>query len=31
MFLFNGQGLQNFEYVNNWGGEVKLYKVKFDS
>ena len=31
MFLFNGAGLKNFEYVNNWGGEVKLYKVKFDS
>ncbi|MBS3050557.1 MAG: hypothetical protein J4400_00195 [Candidatus Aenigmarchaeota archaeon] len=30
MFLFNGQGLEKFEYVNNWGGEVKLYKVKFD-
>lgn len=30
MFLFNGQGLQHFEFVNNWGGEVKLYKVKFD-
>jgi len=29
MFLFNGQGLENFEFVNNWGGEVKLYKVKF--
>ncbi len=31
MFLFNGAGLQNFEFVNNWGGEVKLYKVKFNS
>lgn len=30
MFLFNGQGLKNFELVDNWGGEVKLYKVKFD-
>lgn len=29
MFLFNGAGLQNFEYVNNWGGEVKLFRVKF--
>lgn len=29
MFLFNGQGLEHFEFVNNWGGEVKLYKVKF--
>src|SRR3989344_93057 len=30
MFLFNGAGLENFEYVNSWGGEVKLFKVKFD-
>ncbi len=30
MFLYNGVGLQSFEFVNNWGGEVKLYKVKFD-
>ncbi len=29
MFLFNGIGLQNFELVNSWGGEVRLYKVKF--
>lgn len=29
MFLFNGQGLEHFEFVNSWGGEVKLYKVKF--
>jgi len=31
MFFFDGQGLKNFEYVNNWGGEVKLFRVKFDS
>ncbi len=29
MFLYNGAGLQHFEFVNNWGGEVKLYKVTF--
>lgn len=29
MYLFNGAGLQNFEFVNSWGGEVKLFKVKF--
>ena len=29
MFLFNGAGLEHFEYVNNWGGEVKLYKINF--
>jgi len=29
MFFFNGQGLSNFEFVNNWGGEVKLFKVNF--
>lgn len=29
MFFFNGQGLENFEYVNQWGGELKLFKVKF--
>jgi len=30
MFLFNGQGLEKFEFAGNWGGEVKLFKVKFD-
>lgn len=29
MFFFNGQGLQHFELVNNWGGEVKLYRIRF--
>lgn len=29
MYLFNGAGLENFEFVNSWGGEVKLFKVKF--
>ncbi|MFH0832269.1 MAG: hypothetical protein V1900_00910 [Candidatus Aenigmatarchaeota archaeon] len=30
MYFFNGQGLENFEFVNNWGGEVKLFRVKFE-
>ena len=30
MFLFNGQGLEHFELVKNFGGEVKLFKVKFE-
>ena len=30
MFLYNGLGLNNFDYVNNWGGEVKLFKVNFN-
>jgi hypothetical protein len=29
MFLFDGAGLEHFELVNQWGGEVKLYKVNF--
>ncbi len=29
MFFFHGQGLKHFEFVNNWGGEVKLFKVVF--
>ncbi|MBI2075702.1 MAG: hypothetical protein HYT72_00450 [Candidatus Aenigmarchaeota archaeon] len=29
MYLFNGLGLNNFELVGNYGGEVKLFKVKF--
>ncbi len=29
MFLFNGLGLEHFEPVGNWGGEVKLYRVRF--
>lgn len=29
MFLFNGQGLTRFEPVQNFGGEVKLFRVKF--
>jgi hypothetical protein len=31
MFFFEGTGLQNFEYIDSWGGEVKLYKVKLDT
>ena len=30
MFFFNGQGLTNFEFVKDWGGEVKLFKIKFN-
>ncbi len=30
MFFFNGLGLQKFELVNVWGGEIKLFKVKLD-
>lgn len=30
MFLFNGAGLEKFEIVNTWGGEVKLFKVNFE-
>ncbi|MCX6815386.1 MAG: hypothetical protein NT120_00860 [Candidatus Aenigmarchaeota archaeon] len=28
MFFFNGAGLQKFEYVNAWGGEVKLFRIQ---
>lgn len=30
MFLYNGNGLSKFQFVNSWGNEVKLFKVKFD-
>ncbi len=30
MFLFNGVGLNSFEFVNSWGGEVKLFRVRFN-
>ncbi len=29
LFFFNGYGLKHFEFVNNWGGEVKLFRVRF--
>lgn len=29
MFFFNGFGLENFELVQSWGGEVKLFKINF--
>jgi len=29
LMFFDGTGLENFELVNNWGGEVKLFRVKF--
>jgi len=28
MFFYNGAGLDKFELVKSWGGEVKLFKVK---
>ncbi len=31
LFFFNGAGLNNFELVGNWGGEVKLFKVHFEN
>jgi dolichyl-phosphooligosaccharide-protein glycotransferase len=30
LFFFDGSGLENFELVNQWGGELKLFKVTFD-
>jgi dolichyl-diphosphooligosaccharide--protein glycosyltransferase len=30
MFLYNGAGLSKFDFVGNWGGELKLFKVVFD-
>lgn len=27
MFFFNGLGLEKFEFIREWGGEVKLFKV----
>ncbi|MDI6721124.1 MAG: STT3 domain-containing protein [Candidatus Aenigmarchaeota archaeon] len=29
LMFFDGAGLEHFRLVNNWGGEVKLYKVTF--
>jgi len=31
MFFFNGMGLEHFEFINNWGGEVKLFRVLFNT
>ena len=31
MFLYNGANLEKFQFVNSWGGEVKLFKVNFTS
>lgn len=28
MFFYNGAGLEKFELVRDWGGEVKLFRVK---
>jgi len=30
MFFFNGFGLEKFEFIRDWGGEVKLFKVNFE-
>jgi hypothetical protein len=30
MFLFNGAGLTKFQFIQQWGGEVKLFKINFD-
>jgi len=27
MFFFNGAGLEKFQFVNNWGGEFKLFRL----
>lgn len=29
LFFFNGQGLNNFEYINSWGGEIKYFKILY--
>ncbi|MBI4895129.1 MAG: hypothetical protein HY831_01420 [Candidatus Aenigmarchaeota archaeon] len=30
MFFYNGAGLEHFEFVDQWGGEVKLFKLKIN-
>ena len=30
MYFFDGAGLEKFEFVENWGGEVKLFRIKFN-
>lgn len=30
LFFFNGAGLEKFQFVNSWGGEVRLFSVKLD-
>lgn len=30
MFFFNGSGLEHFEFVNSWGGEFKLFRLKIE-
>jgi len=29
MFFLNGYDLKHFQFVNNWGGEVKLFRIVF--
>ncbi len=31
MFLFNGQGLERFQFVDSWGGEIKLFRIRFNN
>ena len=31
LYFFNGENLENFEMVKNWGGEVKLFKVNLNN
>ncbi|MBI4019205.1 MAG: hypothetical protein HY364_03030 [Candidatus Aenigmarchaeota archaeon] len=30
LMLYNGVGLEKFEFVKDWGSEIKLYKVKIE-
>lgn len=30
LFFLNGQGLEKFQLVGNWGGEVKLFRVNIE-
>jgi hypothetical protein len=31
MYFYNGAGLKHFTLINNWGGEVKLFRVDFNA
>ncbi len=30
LFFLDGQGLEHFKLINNWGGELKLFRINFD-
>jgi len=30
LFFFHGQGLQHYQFINSWGGEIKLFKINFN-